>query len=65
MSWGPSTLETRTGETGAILLPYPEFRTSEPGDALGLKVPVVTELGMSLRRSLTQVATSMFICLAR
>lgn len=63
MSWGP--WKQGTGETGAILLPYPVFRTSEPGDALGLKVPVVTELGMSLRRSLTQVATSMFICLAR
>ena len=43
----------------------PVCRISAPGDALGLKVPVATALGMSLRSSRTQVATSMFICLAR
>lgn len=39
-------------------------RASGP-EAPGLKVPVAMALGMSLRISRTQVATSMFICLAR
>lgn len=44
---------------------YPADRASGPGEAPGLKVPVAVALGMSLRSSRTQVATSMFICRAR
>lgn len=47
------------------LPPYPVHRASVPGEAPGLKVPVPVALGMSLRSSRTQVATSMFICRAR
>ena len=45
--------------------PYPVDRVSDAGEAPGLKVPVAVALGMNLRSSRTQVATSMFICLAR
>lgn len=40
-------------------------RVSGAGEDPGLKVPVAVALGMNLRSSRTQVATSMFICLAR
>lgn len=56
-----------TGAAGipVAFLPYPVDRASDAGEAPGLKVPVAVALGMNLRSSRTQVATSMFICLAR
>lgn len=64
--WDPVPWEV-TGAAGTpqACHPYPVDRASGPGEVPGLKVPVVVALGMSLRSSLTQVATSMFICLAR
>lgn len=54
----------RTAGTHRAYPPYLVDRASGP-EAPGLKVPVAMALGMSLRISRTQVATSMFICLAR